>query len=700
MTRRNSMRRLTAVLLVFSLIFCLCACGHKGDGNDERECGVFVTVKADDIYAVSCGTENGSDSATPADGGTIKKGEVYHFDFAGDAAEGSKSAVIPYMICIYDENFNIISEASFEDDFSNMAKVQIVVTKDHNIIYEGGKVDCGGKVSVDLNRFNDSLGVYATEADVSIANNEEASSKINKALDGYIDSFTENTEANRASYTKNTSGVSGEIPDFSMTHDVSVSRGDSSIICFRTRDYVYLGTEEKDTVIAHNFDTASGKELKLEDVFNDIDALKSFCTENILISTTAEEGVYKEGFTSVIPELVKDGNWYLSNDGLVIIANKGVVSDKLHEFKIPYSDIEKYLNEEYMPNSKKTVAPGSITASFANEKSADDYVLIGDDGDDYSDGDLLIAASGSISNVGVYSVKYNSDNNSYGLISQLFYCSDLREGGAFTVETALEATPNILVQFTTPYGTVTNNLLSLDADGNVSITDPDGGNNGIDIINDLPFELDLNGDSNNDEISISGGSVNIKSGGSSADFDTGLEEITVALLHDSDCDGNFELFVGGDMASDDYIVYCLKYDGKTIKSISFDGEACAYGDVSSFAANKIYLNTVANILGTYSYTKEFEYSDGEFKAVKSSSYKISTDTYIVPNTDLALAEGGTISAGSEIRITGTDFESFVSVEAKDGTSGKLQLSKNNGEGGWLINGAPESEVFQSLPYAG
>lgn len=694
------MRKITAILLAISLIFCLCACGHKDDGDAERKCGVYVTVKADDIYAVSCGTEKGSDSASPAEGGKIPAGQEYHFDFAGDAAKGSKSAVIPYMICIYDKDFNVITEASFEDDFSNMAQVNIVVTEDHEIIYKGGKVNCGGKVVVSLEQVEDSLGVNVAKVSVSVAGNEEAGDKITDAMAGLVDSFTANTEANRASYTENVSGKSGEIPAFAMSEDVTVPRGDKHIVCFRVRDYVYLGTQEISTYSAHNFDVATGTELSLTDVFTDVDKLISACTEYILISTTDDGVVYNEGFTDAIPNLVKDGNWFFDKDGIVIIANQGDIADKGHEFHIPYSDIEKYVKEDYLPEEYDEICPCSISAVYADDKSADKFTFVGNEGDDLAEGDIIVTASGDISNIGVYTVAYNADSNSYGLVRQLFYCSDLHEGGSFAINAQLESTANILVQYTTAYGTVTNNLLSADENGGICITDPDGGSKGIDIMNDLPFSLDLNGDGNDDEISIKGGKVNITSGANSASFDTGLDKITVALLHDSDCDGNFELFAGGDMASDDYIVYCLKFDGKTIKDIPFDGEDFVCGDIQSFAANKLCVNSVADILGTYSCLRNYEYSDGKFHAADGSSCKINTDQYIVTKADIALAEGGTIASGTEVRVTGTDFESFVSIEAKDGTAGKLNLSKNSGDTGWLINGTPEAELFQSLPYAG
>lgn len=690
------MRKLTAILLVFSLIFCLCACGHKDEGEQERSCGVFVTVEADDIYAVSCGTDNGSDSATHADGTAIDAGEVFHFDIAGEKAEQSAKALISYMICIYDKDFNIIEDESFDDNFANMARIDIVVTADHHIIYKGGEVNCGGKLVVSMSDYEDSLGVTATDTFVTVAGNEDAGTKISEALKGYVDNFTEATEANRASYESNTSGKGGEIPAFSMKHSVSVARGDSAVVSFKTSDYAYLGTEEKETVIAHNFDVETGNELKLENVFNDVDAIVSLCTEQILISTTSGDVVFNEGFTSLIPELVKDGNWYFDNEGLVIISNKGELADNSYEFSIPYSDIEKNINEEYLPAEIAEMGPGGINAVFAKDANADDYVFVGDTDETK---DIIVSASGNIYNVGVYLVSYNEEDNSFGLIEQLLYCSDLSEGGAFSIDNILESTPNVLVQFTTPYGDVKNIFLSADESGKLVITDHDGGETGIDVMEMLPFMVDLNGDGTDDEINISGGTVKVTSGSESTSCKTELSEISIAKLYDIDRDGAFELFVGGDLASDDYIVYCLKFDGKDIKPIPFDGNDYICGDITAFMANTLTVNSRIDVLGTYAYESDYEYADGKITPAGSGSYSVKSETYITPNAELQLLEGGTIAAGTPVKVIETDLSSYVTVQAEDGTAGKLQLSQNSGDTGWLVNGTPEGTLFSDLPYA-
>ena len=128
------MRRFTAALMALILIFTLCACGKKDNGDAERECGVYITMEADDVFTVSCGTEQGSESYSNADKSAIAVGDVIHFDFAGEKADSSEPVEIDYSICIYDENLDTIAVRSFTDDFSNHARIDITVTADHRII--------------------------------------------------------------------------------------------------------------------------------------------------------------------------------------------------------------------------------------------------------------------------------------------------------------------------------------------------------------------------------------------------------------------------------------------------------------------------------------------------------------------------------------------------------------------------------------
>ena len=54
------MRKFLAIALAVCCVFSLCACGSKDTGEKERECGVYITMEANDVFTVSCGTDEGS----------------------------------------------------------------------------------------------------------------------------------------------------------------------------------------------------------------------------------------------------------------------------------------------------------------------------------------------------------------------------------------------------------------------------------------------------------------------------------------------------------------------------------------------------------------------------------------------------------------------------------------------------------------
>lgn len=87
------MRKFLAIALAVCCVFSLCACGSKDTGEKERKCGVYITMEANDVFTVSCGTDEGSDSFKNADESAIAAGTVIHFDFAGDKADSTEKPI-------------------------------------------------------------------------------------------------------------------------------------------------------------------------------------------------------------------------------------------------------------------------------------------------------------------------------------------------------------------------------------------------------------------------------------------------------------------------------------------------------------------------------------------------------------------------------------------------------------------------------
>lgn len=225
------MRKFIAIALAFCCVFSLCACGNKDTGEKERECGVYITMEANDVFTVSCGTDEGSDSSKNADETAIAAGTVIHFDFAGDKADSTEKADIEYSICLYDKDLNIIASKSFVDDFSNNARVDITVTEDHKII-NANAGSCGGDVVVDMSTESGEDNVTYMSPTVFMPDRSETSEKINESLRSMETEYTTKTyQDNYGLYTQNIGdGTAQGLSAFSMNRTIRTERADSSII--------------------------------------------------------------------------------------------------------------------------------------------------------------------------------------------------------------------------------------------------------------------------------------------------------------------------------------------------------------------------------------------------------------------------------------------------------------------------------------
>lgn len=699
------MRRFVAILMALAMIFALCACGKEEVAPVARECGVYVTVEANDVYAVSYGTEEGSESCEHADKTPLDAGEIVHFDFAGDAAASSQKAVIDYSICIYDKDLNVLAIESFSSDFSNMARVEITVTADHRILNASDKLVCGGDTVVDIKSENPSKGVTVATPNVTMPNRPEAAKAINDNISGINEAFTgKQFEANKKAYETNTANAKDDdkTDSFSMKRYTKVTRGDNSVLSIRMYDKANLGTESSIAITGHNFNTYDGSELKLIDIASEPEKLISICSEDILISTTENSNykdiLYNEGYTDTIQELISDGHWYLNDKGLVVAVNPGEIADADYgyfEFLVSYDILSPVLKPEYLP-AQYDGDSGDISAKLTKDSDTASLTLVNDADKDVKS--VLVSVTGKIYNISVYSITYKSASK-YTLNSQLWYCSDLTEGAAFAINHELSKTPNMLIGFNRPDGTYERRILSLDSDGNVSITDPDGGEKGTLISEKLPYTVDLNSDETKEKINTSAMengcvSLTVESSGEKLSKDTVIKNSLNIRLFDIDSNGTKEIFVDGKNADGKYVTYCFVYDGE-LKAVSIGGKDYAEGSVKEFNSSKLHLNTTVSILGSYTAEVIYNYADGSFTK-DSGNIKLSGTSYVTTEKELPLADGKTLPADTKLKFTETDGSSFISYTTEKGDKGKIKIEKS--DSGWNINGSKDTSYFESLPY--
>lgn len=705
------MRKFIAIALAFCCVLSLCACGKKDTGEKERECGVYITMEANDVFTVSCGTDEGSDSFKNADETAIAAGTVIHFDFAGDKADSTERADIEYSICLYDKDLNIIEAKSFVDDFSNNARVDITVTEDHKIINANAAKN-GGDVVIDMTTASGKDGVRYMSPTVFMSERSEAADKINESLRAMETEYTTKTyQDNYGHYTQNIGdGTAQGLSAFSMSRTIRSERDDSSIVSLRIVDRASLGTTSTLKISGSTFNSQTGEEIKLADLGDSSEKIVNAVSEKILVSFNEDpkyQGVFfNEGYSETIKSLVSDGHWYLSADGIVIIANPGEIADAaagFYEFTVSYDELGDVINKDFIPSSDLSGSEGDVSVAFTADSKASDLTLLGSAAaTDIKS--LLLSASGNVYDLDVYTINYNESAKTYTLVQQVLACSDMSDGAALAINAELEGTtPTMVVRFKLADGTHEIRLLSLDENGAVKVTNPYA-SAGTVITSRLPYSGDIDGDNKEETINTSTDAqglvvLNVEASGKTAEVSTGIKEIGSIRLFDLDGDGAKEIYLDGKDADGQAITCAAFYSAAETQPLHlalFDSQSYAHGSIKEFADSKLILDTEMNILGTYKVKNVYALADKSFSKASDDIVFDNNTTYVTTSKSITLSNGSLLATGTKLRFTSTDGSSVINFVTDGGFTGSIPIASSGS--GWTISGQPDTSYFTSLPY--
>ena len=705
------MRKFIAIALAFCCVLSLCACGKKDTGEKERECGVYITMEANDVFTVSCGTDEGSDSFKNADETAIAAGTVIHFDFAGDKADSTERADIEYSICLYDKELNIIAAKSFVDDFSNNARVDITVTEDHKIINANAAKN-GGDVVIDMTTESGKDGVRYMSPTVFMSERSEAADKINESLRAMETEYTTKTyQDNYGHYTQNIGdGTAQGLSAFSMSRTIRSERADSSIVSLRIVDRASLGTTSTLKISGSTFNSQTGEEIKLADLGDSSEKIVNAISEKILVSFNEDpkyQGVFfNEGYSETIKSLVSDGHWYLSADGIVIIANPGEIADAaagFYEFTVSYDELGDVINKDFIPSSDLSGSEGDVSVAFTADSKASDLTLLGSAAaTDIKS--LLLSASGNVYDLDVYTINYNESAKTYTLVQQVLACSDMSDGAALAINAELEGTtPTMVVRFKLADGTHEIRLLSLDENGAVKVTNPYA-SAGTVITSRLPYPGDIDGDNKEETINTSTDAqglvvLNVESSGSTAEAATGIKEVSSIRLFDLDGDGAKEIYLDGKDADGQAITCAAFYSAAETQPLHlalFDSQSYALGTIKDFSDGKLVVDNEMNILGTYKVKNVYTLADKSFSKASGDIVFDNNTTYVTTTKSITLSNGSLLATGTKLRFTSTDGSSVINFVTDGGFTGSIPIASSGS--GWTISGQPDTSYFTSLPY--
>lgn len=213
--------------------------------------------------------------------------------------------------------------------------------------------------------------------------------------------------------------------------------------------------------------------------------------------------------------------------------------------------------------------------------------------------------------------------------------------------------------------------------------------------------------------------------GETLTYETGILGQAGVCILDLDGDGILEILMTGDVMSDDYYTWCLRLSDGALREVLFpDSERgentkgyfkYGYGLLTGVDGAKLTLTGSQDMLGTWMASRtvelgpvyRFEFCDdglwhramGDVDGDDLWAYAALTTTAELPYAD-AEGNAGVLAPGTKLLITATDKQETAHFTTQDGVSGTLAVSEDY-ERGWgnLIDGVPEDQCFEYLPYA-
>ena len=199
-------------------------------------------------------------------------------------------------------------------------------------------------------------------------------------------------------------------------------------------------------------------------------------------------------------------------------------------------------------------------------------------------------------------------------------------------------------------------------------------------------------------------------------FDTGMDEGELSYppsfnariwLADLDADACPEIYFCGDMSSDDYVLNVWSCKSGAPELIPFEDQLFLEASILSISEGSLQLESTQDVLGSYEAVRAYVLHDGVLVPLGDAWQIVPANTSysrlsLVRDLPVTLDDGteSTFGPGTILQVTGTDGKSFVHVITEDGVTGRIAITQPAGDWQWYINGEPELEYFELVPYAG
>ncbi len=254
----------------------------------------------------------------------------------------------------------------------------------------------------------------------------------------------------------------------------------------------------------------------------------------------------------------------------------------------------------------------------------------------------------------------------------------------------------------------------------------------ISILDALPYAVDLDGDGTEETVACMTyvpedeyprWAIVVHTGEEEKRFETDIPYDTACDLWvgDLDEDGQYELFFHGDMASNDYVIYGFRSDLSQLlfepdeRAVRWGGDAVTNvydGYIQGFEDGHIVIEGVVDMLGTHWGVRNFAIGDdgviGPVSTVWTFDEDIEADRPLVVQKELTgytarvrkdPGEAFLLTPGEKVYPLASDGCERLWFRTESGKEGVLLLTPDE-DNMWRIDGVPEAEFFEFLPYSG
>ncbi len=246
---------------------------------------------------------------------------------------------------------------------------------------------------------------------------------------------------------------------YSSARTAKSVRADGSVISFRYWTSVYTGgMSGKHGYLGLSFDGQTGEKLTLDALSSDQAAFRKALVDNLIAQAKEDRELYSRishnevDADTAIASVVREGNWYFSEEGIVIFPAFGELkpeSEGLPMFTVPYSALVGVMDARFLPAKRDGDASIEIVRLDEMEDGtiqSVDRLAVSEDGEE-----LYLKISGTAFDVtvcGIYIIDQPEDGERFHEGERYWYSSYMSDCGLQLCAAVPHGLPDLMISYT------------------------------------------------------------------------------------------------------------------------------------------------------------------------------------------------------------------------------------------------------------